>query len=385
MLRICCRFRDLRPHHLSRSPILNTITSDIFSFRANTTSTTHGTSSSKSITTLEDKPLSSKEFDSFVKLQRSLKAQRSHTHQDLLRVFTSSKLASHPSTTFQILPSTYSLLIHDSEPVCRQLKSLSHASLWYNHAREHNVELEKHAYSSMINIAGKVGRYDKAEDYFQDLVSAGFTPSMITWNCFLESMGRDQTSKATTHERFDRLQRTIAQILDLELKGDLKLNAATFSIAIDALSRLTEHDESLNAAINIFLNIPQSNLQRLPQYNHWSSIIEGCCRHHDLEKAFQFIRWMKYGDAPFSRSKKIERRSQMRRNNHQLPLTKNPYLLCLTLLPKDRNRNSPQKRYKYETIKSQVLQLYHQLEGQEEGETRLWRQIVALAERIDIS
>ena len=171
---------------------------------------------------------------------------------------------------------------------------------------------------------------------------------------------------------------------------------------IDALSH-NFSKPALDAACEIFLSIPQrtttNTVRRLPTYNHWLSIIEGCCRHNHSTKAFEYIRWMKTGSgAPWKMDNTLPHsttappQEEERENvNAATPClikpritdkdktdyVKNPYLLCLTLLSRTDANFRINRRLLTDvedveddvttaccsTVKESVYKLYQELEG----------------------
>jgi pentatricopeptide repeat protein len=276
-------------------------------------------------------------------------------------------------------------LIQTTKTKCLKHNSLSAAFYWYTLAQEQRILLPLKTHNAMINIAGKVGRYKEAEMIFNRIThSFNLTPDVVSWTSLLESIGREHASTTSTtnqveEDKYTQINQLIHAMRAQELQQKLKFTPATFSVMIDALS----HNKSvyaLNTACDIFLSIPRTEdhtttnamnetprIHRIPTANHWSSIIEGCCRHTDAERAFEYIRWMKTGLGAPWKDKAVRNRivkslePSVAERNDQRRLKKNPYVLCLTLLGKhdcDKTMNDGRT-----CIKEDVLKLYQEMEG----------------------
>jgi len=308
---------------------------------------------------------------------------------DLLDIYTQCKLAPRSFSVTQpqllLTGDTIHDLIQTTKTKCLKHNSLSAAFYWYTLAQEQRILLPLKTHNAMINIAGKVGRYKEAEMIFNRIThSFNLTPDVVSWTSLLESIGREHASTTSTtnqveEDKYTQINQLIHAMRAQELQQKLKFTPATFSVMIDALS----HNKSvyaLNTACDIFLSIPRTEdhtttnamnetprIHRIPTANHWSSIIEGCCRHTDAERAFEYIRWMKTGlGAPWKdpavRNRIVKSlEPSVAERNDQRRLKKNPYVLCLTLLGKhdcDKTMNDGRT-----CIKEDVLKLYQEMEG----------------------
>jgi len=338
----------------------------------------------------------------------------------LTRLYTRCKLSAQSSPgapSFLLDARTYHNLIRASRTPCLTQNNLSAASFWYDHARDSSVELSLQTHNVMIDVAGKVGRFREAEKYFQQIEkSSMLNPNIVTWTSYLEAAGRRHhrdhgptllAEGTGAHAQADVVHRVVREILARVSDGRLYLTAATVSVMIDALCHCGSGDDNggndngkrgLDTAARVFLSIPffrrramatsgleeERTLYARPTYNHWSSIVEGCCRHNDIDRAFTHIRWMKSGSAPWTPMEELVATSNTQRmverivqdRDHMLSrenFSKNPYMLCLTLLGKDTCNE------KKEDARRRVRALYVDMEGNGEEAARKWRSLVLRA------